>query len=42
VQGAGPTAQQQYWMEFYKQYHEEVARYFAQHVKCPQDVEDLV
>jgi DNA-directed RNA polymerase specialized sigma24 family protein len=42
AQGPGPTAQQQYWMEFYQEYHEEVARYFARHVKCPQDVEDLV
>jgi RNA polymerase sigma factor (sigma-70 family) len=42
AQGPGPTAQQQYWMEFYQEYHEEVACYFARHVKCPQDVEDLV
>jgi DNA-directed RNA polymerase specialized sigma24 family protein len=42
AQGAGPTARQQYWMEFYKKYHEEVACYFARHVRCPQDVEDLV
>jgi hypothetical protein len=42
AQGAGPTAGQQYWMELYREYHEEVARYFARHVKCPQDVEDLV
>ncbi len=42
AQGSGPTAQQQYWMEFYKEYHQEVAHYFSRHVKCPQDVEDLV
>jgi RNA polymerase sigma factor (sigma-70 family) len=42
AQGPGPAAQQKYRMQLYKDYYEQVRRYFARHVDCPQDVDDLV
>lgn len=30
------------WAQLYEECHEQVRRYFAHHVKCPHDVEDLV
>jgi RNA polymerase sigma factor (sigma-70 family) len=41
-QGSGLTARQEYWLRFYKQYHQDVRRYFARHVKCSHDVDDLI
>ncbi len=42
AQGPGPTAQQKYRMQLYQDHYEQVRRYFARHVECPQDVDDLV
>ncbi len=41
-QGSGLTARQEYWLALYQQYHEEVRRYFARHVRCSHDVDDLM
>lgn len=30
------------WAQLYEECHEQVRRYFARHVKCPHDVDDLV
>jgi len=40
--GARLTAPQQYWMGVYERCYEELRGCFAQHVRCPHDVDDLV
>lgn len=36
------TSQSVYWANLYEQCHRQVRAYFARHVRCPHDVEDLV
>ncbi len=42
AQEAGLTATQQDWMRVYGQCYDELRGYFARHVRCPHDVDDLV
>lgn len=41
-QESGFTARQEYWLRLYQQYHQEVRRYLARHVRGSQDVDDLM
>ena len=35
------TSEKAYWARLYEQCHDQVQAYFARHVRCPHDAEDL-